>query len=551
MSNKKRVCCLYRVSTMGQVDKELGDVPMQRNTCREFIRTRPDWELHEEFCEKGVSGFKVSAKDRDAILKLQEMALNEEFDVLLVFMFDRIGRRDDETPFVVQWFVEHGIEVWSVKEGQQRFENHVDKLLNYIYYWQASGESIKTSIRVKSHMAEEVMRGHYKGGPPPYGYKLVHLGRRNKRGREVYDLAIDETEAPVVVYIFDLYVKHGLGTQLIANRLEAKGILNRKGENFTCATIKNMIHNEMYRGVMRCGEVKTEPFEHLRIIDDETFFRAQEIAEQRSVAYQEKRRIPRKVSKNCLLTGNIFCKECGGRLVTSTTARKKKQEDGSVAVHRVWRYACYNRMRHRSRCGGQSAYTAERVDNAVSEAVRALLGRIKAVPREEIVSARCERDLAEKRTKVKAQRKTIARKERALDTLKQEIASSLTGESSFSPELLSEQIQRTHDDIESMREHLIELEQALDFDQSVVDKLDSDHARLVGYAEMFDACDLDQKRMIICNLVDEIRVARGYQIELKLSFTLEQYLQRIDKPSIEEEGCRVAIADEERRPEYD
>ena len=29
--------------------------------------------------------------------------------MLLVFMFDRIGRIDDETPFVVEWFVHHGI----------------------------------------------------------------------------------------------------------------------------------------------------------------------------------------------------------------------------------------------------------------------------------------------------------------------------------------------------------------------------------------------------------------------------------------------------------
>ena len=38
---------------------------------------------------------------------------------------------------------------WSAVEGQQRSDNHVDKLLNYIRYWQASGESIKTSMRVK------------------------------------------------------------------------------------------------------------------------------------------------------------------------------------------------------------------------------------------------------------------------------------------------------------------------------------------------------------------------------------------------------------------
>ena len=63
-------------------------------------------------------------------------------------MFDRLGRREDETPFVVQWFVQQGIEVWSTKEGEQRFDTHVEKLLNYIRFWQDSGESEKTAIRV-------------------------------------------------------------------------------------------------------------------------------------------------------------------------------------------------------------------------------------------------------------------------------------------------------------------------------------------------------------------------------------------------------------------
>lgn len=89
---------------------------------------------------------------RDAIQDLKEAALKNEFDILLVFMFDRIGRIDDETPFVVEWFAKQGIEVWSTQEGQQRFDNHVDKLMNYLRFWQASGESEKTSIRISSKM---------------------------------------------------------------------------------------------------------------------------------------------------------------------------------------------------------------------------------------------------------------------------------------------------------------------------------------------------------------------------------------------------------------
>ena len=129
-SGARRVVCLYRVSTVGQVEKD--DIPMQKQYCREFCKQHPGWEIIKEFSEKGVSGFKKSAKDRDAIQEIQKLALQGGFDILLVFMFDRLGRKDDETPFVVEWFVKQNIEVWSAMEGQQRFDNHVDKLLNYI-----------------------------------------------------------------------------------------------------------------------------------------------------------------------------------------------------------------------------------------------------------------------------------------------------------------------------------------------------------------------------------------------------------------------------------
>ena len=66
----------------------------------------PDWEIVDEISEKGISGYKVSTNDRDAIVEIKKRAIMHKFDVLLVFMFDRIGRRDDETPFVVQWFVQ-------------------------------------------------------------------------------------------------------------------------------------------------------------------------------------------------------------------------------------------------------------------------------------------------------------------------------------------------------------------------------------------------------------------------------------------------------------
>ena len=196
---KKRVYTLYRVSTKGHVEKD--DIPMQKEACRNFAESQ-GWEIVKEFSEKGVSGFKKSAKERDELQKIQQAAMEGKFDILLVFMFDRLGRRDDETPFIVEWFTKQGIEVWSVNEGQQRFDTHVDKLMNYIRYWQASGESLKTSVRTRTRLEQLTGEGHYTGGTVAFGYKRVRLGRVNKKNQEVCDLVIDEAEAEIVRQIF-------------------------------------------------------------------------------------------------------------------------------------------------------------------------------------------------------------------------------------------------------------------------------------------------------------------------------------------------------------
>ena len=75
---------------------------------------------------------------------MKKAAEKGEFDVLVVYMFDRIGRIENETPFILQWFTENGIEVWRACEGEQRFDNHEEKLTCYIRFWLANGESRKT-----------------------------------------------------------------------------------------------------------------------------------------------------------------------------------------------------------------------------------------------------------------------------------------------------------------------------------------------------------------------------------------------------------------------
>lgn len=262
----KRVLCLYRVSTKGQVDKITDDIPMQRRECLDFIAKQEDWVFFDERVEKGVSGYKLSLNDRDAILDIRALAEKKKFDVLLVFMFDRLGRREDETPFLVEWFIQHGIEVWSTREGQQKIENRSDKLINYIRFWQAGGESEKTSNRVKAAHTQMTADGLWRGGNPAYGYKLVLNGRVGKKNRQLYDLEIDEVQGPIVQEMFRLIVEEGYGTLRAANYLNEKYPDPKK--IWTAQTIRGMIRNPMYTGRFHMNDTLSEPNDDLRLISD-------------------------------------------------------------------------------------------------------------------------------------------------------------------------------------------------------------------------------------------------------------------------------------------
>lgn len=143
-------------------------------------------------------------------------------------------------------------------EGQQRFDSHVDKLLNYLRYWQASEESIKTSERIKTRMGQLTEAGLYTGGPCPYGYQLVNKRQQNNRGHEIHDLEINPQEAVIIQKIFDYYIRYGYGSRKIASELTKQGILNRDAKQFHYSSITYMLHRKQLTGILYRGESKSE-----------------------------------------------------------------------------------------------------------------------------------------------------------------------------------------------------------------------------------------------------------------------------------------------------
>lgn len=521
----KRVHCLYRVSTLKQVEKD--DIPMQKQACREFAQ-RQGWQIVGETSEKGVSGFKVSAKDRDAILDIQADAVKGKFDILLVFMFDRLGRREDETPFVVEWFVRNGIEVWSTQEGQQRFDNHVDKLMNYIRYWQASGESIKTSIRTKTRLGQIVEEGRFRGGVAPFGFRLEKQGRLNKKGYGVYEIIIDDTEAPIVRMVFNKYLNEGYGSHRICTFLQSQGITNRAGSNFTNTTIQHMLKNVIYTGVLRSGDTYSEPFPELEIIDKHTFDRVQEMLEQRSVAYKE-RNMPLRTKGQGLLSGSLYCGHCGARLIQTSNVYRRPKVDGTKVEHIRIRYVCYNKTRHPQFCDGQTGYTVSKVDEIIEQLVCDMLCNAKNSPRTALLDSQYREFMDSVKSNLKRSETALGRHEINLEALKKELLAVIKGESILDRATLNETIAATKEGYEKAAADVEHWRGELGKGEAVAQRLNQQFQQVMTWASAYSTSTFEEKKMIIAQIVDKIRLKRDYEIDVELKINYNDFCADISE----------------------
>lgn len=525
-----RVDCLYRVSTDKQVDyndKSQADIPMQRKACHRFAEEK-GWTIVHEEQEDGVSGHKVRAENRDKLQIIKERAKQGKFDILLVFMFDRIGRIADETPFVVEWFVKNGIRVWSTQEGEQRFDNHTDKLTNYIRFWQADGESEKTSIRTKTALGQIVEDGGFKGGIAPYGYDLVKSGRFNKRKHELYDLTVNEVEAAVVRIIFDKYVHEGFGAQRIATHLNNLGYRARSGKMWHHATIRGIICNLTYIGILRSGESRSPVLPHLQIISPELYEAAQHIRTNRANSAEAERTVPRNIAGNSLLSGNVFCGHCGARLSLTTNGKAYPCKDDPNRIVKRVRYVCYGKTRKQTECDGQTGYTAHILDGIIDKLVRQIFERMKAIPKEEIVNARYREKMEERKGLLRSVRAEYAKAADELDTLKAEVIKALRGESAFSKELLGSMVAEAETKSLELQRQFDEAQAAYDEGQAVMASLNSQYDEIISWSDMYDTASMEAKKMIVNCLIKRVEVYRDYKLHIDFNIDFEQFSLGMD-----------------------
>ena len=130
-------------------------------------------------------------------------------------------------------------------------------------------------------------------------------------------------------------------------------------------------------------------------------------------------------------------------------------------------------------------------------------------------------DKYRKQTKIE---KEIDKLKRQVIELSAEIGRSLLGESRFAPDILSASIDNTNDLLHKKETELNDIKFKLANQQNAMGKLDFYYSQFRTWADEFDNSTMEQKKMIACQLIREVKVSRGYELEIVFDLNYEQFL---------------------------
>ena len=509
----KRVGCLYRVSTKKQTYN--NDIPVQKEACRKFIKTKNDWTLEKEYMELGVSGYKVGEKERDVLQTIKKDVSNKKIDILLVFMFDRIGRREDETPFVVKWLIDQGIEVWSVNEGQREIKNSYDRLINYITYWQAQGESEKISIRAKEERIRLTKLGIYMGYYAPFGYKMVESDLYSKIGKQRKVLEIYEEEAKTIRLIYNLIAINEYGTDKVSIYLNNKKIKRRKkGILWDSNAILEIVKNPIYKGYVSFGKrnkmkgndkrrqkedwiIAEKRNDSIVIISEEIWEKAN------NLIISRKRKSGERVLR--LLSGYTRCGYCGNYIVPKGKTKytymlcKGKQKIGE--------------------CEYSKNYRVDILEEIVSNEIKTYLDTYKKIDLKNVVEKRI-RNIKERKEKVVLLNQKISNSQNRIVELKNEIILALM-------ENNQDKKKKINDEYNSELENLAHLNKNLEELQDEINKNNKDINNLKQcipvWSKEFENAPLEIKRQILDKLIDKVYLYND-KVEIRVKYPISTIL---------------------------
>lgn len=337
-----------------------GSIPTQLVDCRE-LADRNGWQVvpDGEYWDENESAYKGNRGDGLAAAKARAEGLPG--CVLIVQHADRLARGDgvtaDHLVELALWARKANVRITSVQdpgtfEGGLAFaammgdRNHED--------------SARKGAAVRSGMARRKAKGMHNGGPRKYGYEYV----RDEYGRTVGDEPQRIVPAEAVV-IQRVYAEHvaGQSQQAIVRALNRDGIKSARGKTWYQATVRKLLVDPWYAGLVPDADGELIPGKHEAIITAELWEQARTLREAKArTASKGRGRPPR--GGHLFTWGMLRCGRCGGAMVPQTVQRWSPS--GAAWGKPYEAYRCFTRRRDVHACD-QPHVKREAIDSAVMD----------------------------------------------------------------------------------------------------------------------------------------------------------------------------------------
>lgn len=279
------------MSTELQADKGYS-ISEQTERITAYCKSK-EWNLVKIYTDPGYTG---SNMERPA---LQELIRDiDNYDIVLVNKLDRLSRSQRDTLTLVQdIFAPHGCSFVSMQES---FDTTTPIGIAMLGILSAFAQLERSQIKERTKMGKEARKkkGLWHGG------KNIPIGYDYGNGQLIVN-----DDAEQIKDIFRLYLS-GMSIRDICRYLSANYTNRYTSWNYV-GTVRRILANPVYIGMV--GEYKGQ---HEAIIDKEDFDRVQIMLDERKTG---------KKSPNTkhLLTGMIYCGECGCRVRCCTSVTKK------------------------------------------------------------------------------------------------------------------------------------------------------------------------------------------------------------------------------------
>lgn len=548
----KRVRMLLRVSSNQQLEAD-GDLSVQRQLVKDYIFSQSDWQLDEkEYFEGSNSGYKNAVADRNILQEALQDAKAKEYDILVVYKDDRIGRRMWEIGAYVMSLKSFGVDIYTVKDGciSPESDDIMGQMMLALRYGNAQKSSSDTGMRVKDTAQKLVQKGKFMGGKAPYGYKLELSGEVSKHGRALHHLVVVPEQAEVVKYIYELSLHKEFGATKISKILNEHEIYKDRAPRdiWKSGTIVSILTNPVYAGYTAYKRRERvdgryhrldskdwifaeKPDPDIAIIDENMWNQVQDTRKQRADKYiksleNQNVTVIRRNSGMLALIDVLHCGYCGRKMTNGSKYNYWTMKDtGERRTSKIAIYKCpnaWNGIPHEK----TKQYRADQIEPVVFEALAEYIGKLQE---NEDVFAQIEenqsRQKAVKQSELDKEQSELENIQQKIAVMENNIPNAMTGDYPLSLEELAGII-RKHKELEKKHKRIVEEKKAeLDAMKVSMDDWENIRNKIPTWQDVFWNADTTTKRVLVNKLIERIDITKDsvnirFKINLNDFFTL-------------------------------